>query len=481
MSEFIEKLKSRRSVRSFKSEMPSKEVIDEIISAGLYAPSGMNRQPVIIVAVTNKEMRDRLSRMNAEIMGKDVDPFYNAPVVLIVLADKAAPTYLYDGTLVMENLMLAKYDFAKERGKKEDVLPLWVADMDFKTAPAVTERLQKVVEHGIYGYSDSKEDYFAAVSGWYHDHFDWDVKPEWLVKTPGVVFALAAAVRAYTEKGDTVLIQQPVYYPFRQVIESNDRKLVSSDLVLKDDHYEIDFEDFEAKIKEHQIHLFLLCSPHNPVGRVWKEWELRKIGEICFKYQVTVVSDEIHSDFVYPGHKHHVFASVSPEFEQISVICTAPSKTFNLAGLQVSNIFIADEKLRQKFVRAVDQAGYSQVNLMGLVGCQAAYEEGEEWLLQLKEYLYQNLSFVREYLKENLPQIKLIEPEGTYLIWLDFGELGLGRKELEALIDQAGLWLDAGAIFGKTGIGFERINIACPRKTLEQAFLQLKKAVDALD
>ena len=389
--------------------------------------------------------------------------------------------YNFDEAVERRGTGCLKYDFAKERGKKDDVLPLWVADMDFKTAPAVTERLQKVVEHGIYGYSDSKEDYFAAVSGWYHDHFDWDVKPEWLVKTPGVVFALAAAVRAYTEKGDTVLIQQPVYYPFRQVIESNDRKLVSSDLVLKDGHYEIDFEDFEAKIKEHQIHLFLFCSPHNPVGRVWKEWELRKIGEICFKYQVTVVSDEIHSDFVYPGHKHHVFASVSPEFEQISVICTAPSKTFNLAGLQVSNIFIADEKLRQKFVRAVDQAGYSQVNLMGLVGCQAADEEGEEWLLQLKEYLYQNLSFVREYLRDNLPQIKLIEPEGTYLIWLDFGELGLGRKELEALIDQAGLWLDAGAIFGKTGIGFERINIACPRKTLEQAFLQLKKAVDALD
>ena len=309
-----------------------------------------------------------------------------------------AMKYNFDEVVERRGTGCLKYDFAKERGKKEDVLPLWVADMDFKTAPAVTERLQKVVEHGIYGYSDSKEDYFAAVSGWYHDHFDWDVKPEWLVKTPGVVFALAAAVRAYTEKGDTVLIQQPVYYPFRQVIESNDRKLVSSDLVLKDGHYEIDFEDFEAKIKEHQIHLFLFCSPHNPVGRVWKEWELRKIGEICFKYQVTVVSDEIHSDFVYPGHKHHVFASVSPEFEQISVICTAPSKTFNLAGLQVSNIFIADEKLRQKFVRAVDQAGYSQVNLMGLVGCQAAYEEGEEWLLQLKEYLYQNLSFVREYL-----------------------------------------------------------------------------------
>ena len=388
--------------------------------------------------------------------------------------------YNFDEVIDRSNNRSSKYDERLKKFGTEDVIPLWVADMDFKTVPAVTKRLQKAVEHGIYGYSDSKEDYFAAVSGWYRDHFDWNTKQEWMIKTPGVVFALAAAVRAYTEKGDAVLIQQPVYYPFRQVIESNDRKLVSSDLVLRDGHYEIDFENFEAKIKEHQIHLFLLCSPHNPVGRVWKEWELRKIGEICLKYQVVVVSDEIHSDFVYPGNQHYVFASIEPEFEKISVICTAPSKTFNLAGLQVSNIFIADEGLRKKFIRAVDQAGYSQVNLMGLVACQAAYEEGAEWLLQLKEYLLGNLSFVREYLKENLPEVKLIEPEGTYLIWLDFEALGLERKELEALIDKAGLWLDAGAIFGKTGIGFERINIACPRRTLEQAFVQLKKAVDQL-
>ena len=377
--------------------------------------------------------------------------------------------------------MSLKYDFNIQRGKPEDALQLWVADMDFGCPECVREELKKVVEAGIFGYTEADGWYYQAVLNWFEKHYGWKAKADWIIKTPGVVFALAQAVKAYTAPGDGVLIQSPVYYPFYEVIRDNDRKIVENPLVLKDGHYEIDFEDFEAKIKEHQIHLFLLCSPHNPVGRVWKEWELRKIGEICFKYQVTVVSDEIHSDFVYPGHKHHVFASVSPEFEQISVICTAPSKTFNLAGLQVSNILIADEKRRQKFVRAVDQAGYSQVNLMGLVGCQAAYEEGEEWLLQLKEYLYQNLSFVREYLRENLPQIKLIEPEGTYLIWLDFGELGLGRKELEALIDQAGLWLDAGAIFGKTGIGFERINIACPRKTLEQAFLQLKKAVDALD
>ena len=390
--------------------------------------------------------------------------------------------YDFDTVLSRTGTGCIKWDKPFACSDEQTVLPLWVADMDFPCSTEIQEALHRRVEEQIYGYSCGFDDaYRNSVTGWFQRRFQWTIAADSIFYAGGVVPAIAYLLEILSEEGDSILIQPPVYYPFRQVIESNDRKLVSSDLVLKDGHYEIDFEDFEAKIKEHQIHLFLFCSPHNPVGRVWKEWELRKIGEICFKYQVTVVSDEIHSDFVYPGHKHHVFASVSPEFEQISVICTAPSKTFNLAGLQVSNIFIADEKLRQKFVRAVDQAGYSQVNLMGLVGCQAAYEEGEEWLLQLKEYLYQNLSFVREYLKENLPQIKLIEPEGTYLIWLDFGELGLGRKELEALIDQAGLWLDAGAIFGKTGIGFERINIACPRKTLEQAFLQLKKAVDALD
>ena len=386
--------------------------------------------------------------------------------------------YDFDEVVERRGTGCLKYDFAKERGKKEDVLPLWVADMDFKTVPAVTKRLQKAVEHGIYGYSDSKEDYFAAVSGWYRDHFDWNTKQEWMIKTPGVVFALAAAVRAYTEKGDAVLIQQPVYYPFRQVIESNDRKLVSSDLVLRDGHYEIDFENFEAKIKEHQIHLFLLCSPHNPVGRVWKEWELRKIGEICLKYQVVVVSDEIHSDFVYPGNKHYVFASIEPEFEKISVICTAPSKTFNLAGLQISNIWISNPELRARFRAEVTAAGYSQVNLMGLVACQAAYETGEEWLKELKIYLEGNLDYVRTFLKENLPEIKLTEPEGTYLLWLDFKSLGMKEEQLKDLVEnKAKLWLDSGAMFGPDGEGFERINIACPREILKQALTQLAESV----
>lgn len=372
-----------------------------------------------------------------------------------------------------------KYDFAAERGKPADVLPLWVADMDFPTAAEITDRLETAVRHGIFGYSEGKDDYFSAVAGWYKKHFDWEVKRNWLVKTPGVVFAIAAAIRAFTKEGDAVLLQQPVYYPFSEAIKDNGRILINSPLKLVNGHYEIDFADFEKKITEHQVKLFLLCSPHNPVGRVWEEWELRKIGEICLKHGVLVVSDEIHSDFVWPGHKHLVFASLSPEYADITITCTAPSKTFNLAGLQVSNIFISNPELRKDFRKAIAQTGYSQVNVMGLVACQAAYEEGEEWLSELKAYLYENLKFVRDYLHEHLPKVHLIEPEGTYLIWLDFRELGLTEEEREDLIvNKARLWLDSGAMFGADGEGFERINIACPRATLSQALTKLSKAVD---
>ena len=372
-----------------------------------------------------------------------------------------------------------KYDFAKERGKKEGILPLWVADMDFPTAPGILKRLETAVQHGIFGYSEGKEPYFEAVSGWYQKHFGWKVQREWLIKTPGVVFAISAAIRAFTREGDAVLLQQPVYYPFKEVIEDNHRILVNNPLQLVEGHYEINFEDFEKKIVEQKVKLFLLCSPHNPVGRVWKEWELLKLGEICLKHGVLVVSDEIHSDFVWPGNRHMVFASLSEKFSSITVTCTAPSKTFNLAGLQVSNIFIPNPKLRREFRKAVAQTGYSQLNLMGLLACQAAYEEGEEWLSQLKEYLEGNLSFVRKYLKEYLPQIHLIEPEGTYLIWLDFRELGLTEAQREDLIvNKAGLWLDSGAMFGVDGEGFERINLACPQAILKQAMEQLRNALE---
>ncbi len=371
-----------------------------------------------------------------------------------------------------------KYDFALERGKHEGILPFWVADMDFETAPAVVERLQKTVAGGIYGYTDTKEDYDQAIINWYEKYFHWSPKREWLIKTPGVVFALAAAVRAYTKEGDKVLIQQPVYYPFKEVIADNKREVVSAPLSLVDGHYEIDFEELEEKLSDEKVKLFLLCSPHNPVGRVWKEEELRKIGDLCIQYNVITVSDEIHGDFTYPGYTHHVFASLGEKYAKNSVICTAPSKTFNIAGLQVSNIFIPNDSLRRRFQVAVNQAGYSQLNMLGLVACQAAYEEGREWLEELKIYLKKNLDFVREYLQENLPQIHLIEPEGTYLIWLDFRELGLPENELEDLIvNKANLWLDSGAIFGKVGEGFERFNIACPRSLLEEALYNLKTAI----
>ncbi len=371
-----------------------------------------------------------------------------------------------------------KYDFALERGKHEGILPFWVADMDFETAPAIVERLQKTVAGGVYGYTDTKEDYDQAIINWYEKYFHWSPKREWLIKTPGVVFALAAAVRAYTKEGDKVLIQQPVYYPFKEVIADNKREVVSAPLSLVDGHYEIDFEELEEKLSDEKVKLFLLCSPHNPVGRVWKEEELRKIGDLCIQYNVITVSDEIHGDFTYPGYTHHVFASLGEKYAKNSVICTAPSKTFNIAGLQVSNIFIPNDSLRRRFQVAVNQAGYSQLNMLGLVACQAAYEEGREWLGELKIYLKKNLDFVREYLHENLPQIHLIEPEGTYLIWLDFRELGLPENELEDLIvNKANLWLDSGAIFGKVGEGFERINIACPRSLLEEALNNLKTAI----
>lgn len=224
-----------------------------------------------------------------------------------------------------------------------------------------------------------------------------------------------------------------------------------------------------------------MCSPHNPVGRVWKKWELEKLGDICVENNVTVVSDEIHSDFVYPGNKHTAFANIKEEFQNITVTCTAPSKTFNLAGLQVSNIIIPNDKLRKKFRKQISAAGYSQVNVLGLVACESAYRNGRQWLDSLKEYLIENINFVRDYLEENIPSVKLIEPEGTYLIWLDFGELGLENEELEDLIiNKSGLWLDSGAIFGEDGKGYQRINIACPRKTLEQALNQLKSGIDSL-
>ena len=387
----------------------------------------------------------------------------------------------FDKVIDRKNTNSIKYDFALRRGMPENLLPLWVADMDFRVCEKILEALHERVEHGIFGYSEVQDEYFEAVRGWMEKRHNWNVESKWLVKTPGVVFALAMAVQAFTDPGDGVMIQQPVYYPFSEVIEDNDRIIVDNTLYLGEDgKYHIDFEDFERKAEQYHVKLFLLCNPHNPVGRVWTREELERLGEICILRDIIVVSDEIHHDFVLQG-KHQVFADLSEELKNRTITCTAPSKTFNLAGLQVSNIFIANHQLRGRFRRQVGAAGYSQLNTLGLTACEAAYRHGEEWHDQLMEYLRANISYVREFLKEKIPKVRLIEPEGTYLVWLDFKELGLTEKEREDLIvKKAGLWLDSGTMFGPAGKGFERINIACPRSILKKAMENLEQAVKAL-
>ena len=380
----------------------------------------------------------------------------------------------FDTVIDRKGTRSLKYDFAVRRGKPENVLPLWVADMDFQTSSYITDALEDMVKHGVFGYSESEEHYFEAVQNWMERHYNWHVKESWMTKTPGIVFALAMAVKAYTQENDAILIQPPVYYPFKEVVEDNHRRLVNNTLVLGEDGtYTIDYEDFEKKIIEENVKLFILCNPHNPVGRVWTKEELERLGDICLKHGVFVVSDEIHADFVFE-RKHTVFSEVKEAYRDISMICTSPSKTFNIAGLQISNIFISNPEKATAFRRQVAAAGYSQVGLPGLVACEAAYRHGDEWLEGVLAYIKANAEFTRAYLQEHLPRVKMTKLEGTYLVWLDFRDYGLTDKELdEKILNQVGLWLDSGAVFGKCGEGFQRINIACPRKTLQQALDRL--------
>ena len=387
----------------------------------------------------------------------------------------------FDKVIDRRNTRCLKYDFAKRRGMPEDVLPLWVADMDFATSSYIEDALIERAKHGIFGYSEVQTPYFEILANWLKKHHNWDVQEKWLIKTPGVVFALAMAVKAYTEIGESVLIQAPVYYPFYEVIRDNGRKIVENELYLGDDNrYHIDFEDFEDKIISEKVRLFILCSPHNPVGRVWTAEELVKLGDICVKHGVIVVSDEIHADFVFKG-RHHVFASLKKEFENISITCTSPSKTFNLASMMMSNIFIPNHELKRKFRKELDAAGTSQLGIMGLVACEAAYSKGEEWYRSMIEYVRKNIEFTKEYIAENIPDVSMIDIEGTYLVWLDFHKTGLSAEELDRrIIHNAKLWLDSGKIFGKCGEGFQRINVACPRSILKEALDRIKNILKGL-
>lgn len=376
-------------------------------------------------------------------------------------------TYNFDREIDRKKTNSLKYDFAVERGRDVDVLPLWVADMDFQAPKPVLDALQNAVSHGIFGYSEVKGEYFDALYRWFDSRFDWQPKSEWLVKTPGVVFALAMAVRALTKEGDSVLIQPPVYYPFFEVIRDNNRKIVESPLLLTDGHYEIDFDDLEEKIASQNVKLFLLCSPHNPVGRVWTKEELQKLGELCDRYHVFVVADEIHCELVYEGHDYTPFASLSERFLQNSVTCVSPSKAFNLAGLQIANIIAADEGVRRRIDRAININEVCDVNPFGVIATIAAYNEGGAWLDALRKYLWENYEYLCRFFEQRLPQYPVLPLEGTYLVWIDCRASSIGSDVMTLRLQEGQkLMVNSGTLYGPGGEGFIRLNIACPRTLL---------------
>lgn len=382
--------------------------------------------------------------------------------------------YDFDTVVNRKNTNAIKYDLAKKRGKPEDAVSLWVADMDFPTAPCIQKAVAEKAAHGIWGYSRPDNRYYDALKKWYKERHNFEVQNEWVENTPGVCFALATAVKAFTKEDESVLIQKPVYYPFFNIINSLQRKVVNSSLILKNNHYEIDFDDFERKIVQENVKMFILCSPHNPGGRVWTKQELQKISEICLAHNVLVVSDEIHSDITFGSNVHTVYGSLSEQALKNSIICTAPSKSFNLAGLQFSNIFIADEKLRKAFSKELDKTGYDEPSVFGIVAATAAYSEGADWFDSVKSYIWENILFAKKYIEENASQIKVLLPEGTYLLWLDFSKTGLSDSEInDRVLNKAKVWLDSGSMFGKEGEKFQRINCATPRIILEEALKRI--------
>lgn len=387
--------------------------------------------------------------------------------------------YNFDEIIDRRNTNSLKWDYAKRRGKPEDVLPLWVADMDFRTPVEVINAIKDKASHGIFGYSEPLDSYFEALNSWTSRHYNYSVDERKVLLVPGIVFGIYQSIKALTNEGDSVLISQPVYYPFKESILDTKRNLVVSNLVNNNGHYEFDFNDFENKIIENNVKVYILCNPHNPVGRVWTRDELLKIKEITLKHNVIVISDEIHADFIYSNYKFTSYATLGEDALNNSIICISPSKTFNLAGLQNGNLYIINNEIRRGVRKSIRDAGYSQSNIMGIISTEAAYKYGDSWHKELIKYLENNLSFVRKFIKDKLPNVKLIEPEGTYLIWLDFSKLGISDNKInDIIINVAKLWLDEGNIFGEIGKYFERINIATPLSILKDALERLYNALN---
>lgn len=374
----------------------------------------------------------------------------------------------------------SKWDRREKAVGVPDVLPMWVADMDFASPSPIVKALRERVDHGIFGYTERTGSYYTALASWMQRRFDWDIQKKKIVFTPGVIVALNLIIQAYTQPGDKVIIQQPVYHPFSYAILNNKRQLINNQLQIQNGRYVMDLDQLKKSI-DSRTRLLILCSPHNPVGRVWTKEELLRLAEICLDNNIIIVSDEIHADLVLKGQVHTPTATLSEEIADIVVTCTAPTKTFNIAGLGVANTIISNSKLYDQFYAAVNNAGLEMTNVFAKVATEAAYNYGEEWLLRLLDYLQGNYKFLVSFLKNHIPQISVFPLEGTYLAWLDFRNLGLSDKDMKHfLIHKAKVWLDEGTKFGGGGEGFQRMNIGCPRKLLEEGLTRIANALKEL-
>ena len=385
----------------------------------------------------------------------------------------------FEDKINRKNTNSIKWDGHEKFNIHPDAIPLWVADMDFRTLPEITQALNKQVDFGVYGYAFEPESYFESVIGWMKRRHQWEIQKEWILTTPGVVSGVNACILAFTQESDSILIQEPVYHPFKNSIKYNKRIPIINELVRKDTHYSIDYIDFENKIVENNVKLFILCSPHNPVGRVWLKEELIQMADICHKHNVIIVSDEIHMDFIFKGHEHHVLVNLKPEYQEFVITLVAPSKSFNLAAFKVSQLITANLDYKKRVEHEYERLGFHGHNTFGLLACEVAYRSGDQFMDDVVEYIYQNIQFIKEYVSTHISQIKVMDIEGTYLLWLDMSALQLDQRQLMEFLNQkAHLWFNDGSIFGDSGKGFVRMNCATQRDIIKRSLDQLKNAIN---
>lgn len=385
----------------------------------------------------------------------------------------------FEDKINRKNTNSIKWDGHEKFNVHPDAIPLWVADMDFKTLPEITQALNKQVEFGVYGYAFEPDSYFDSVISWMKRRHNWNIQKEWILTTPGVVSGVNACILAFTEENDSILIQEPVYHPFKNSIKYNKRIPIVNELVRSNTHYSIDFTDFENKIVENNVKLFILCSPHNPVGRVWLKEELIQMADICHKHNVIIVSDEIHMDFVFKGHEHHVLVNLKPEYQEFVITLVAPSKSFNLAAFKISQLITTNLDYKKRIEHEYERLGFHGHNTFGLLTCEVAYRSGDQFMDDVVEYIYQNILFIKDYISNHISQIQVMDIEGTYLLWLDMSALQLEQSELMEFLNQkAHLWFNDGSIFGASGKGYVRMNCATQREIIKLSLEQLKNAIN---